>query len=137
MMKKLSIILIAMVLFTNPLICQEKADTSMFITVNGVIVDGNGEALTGVTILEEGTANGTVTDINGSFSLTITKDAKLTISYVGFTTVSIDLKGFQNIRFNISDSLIQFCCTNHSPGHCAETMDEMEECTDKYACTFN
>lgn len=136
-MKKLSLIFIAIILFVNPLICQEKTDTSMLIPINGVIVDGNGEPLTGVSILEKGTTNGTVTDMNGSFSLNIRKDAKLTISYVGFTSVSLDLKGFQNIRFNISDSLIQFCCTNHNPGHCAETLDEMEECTDKYGCTFN
>lgn len=51
----------------------------------GVITDTNGEPLIGVTVMEEGTNNGTVTDANGRYSLTTTRgNSKLKISYVGY-----------------------------------------------------
>lgn len=53
---------------------------------SGVITDAKGEPLVGVTVMEQGTANGTVTDINGRYTLTTkSKDAKLKVSYVGYT----------------------------------------------------
>lgn len=54
-------------------------------TVSGRVTDQKGELLIGVTIRENGTSNGTVSDINGQYSLTLTsKDPVLHISYVGF-----------------------------------------------------
>ncbi len=51
----------------------------------GVITDTSGEPLIGVTVMEEGTNNGTVTDANGRYSLTTTRgNSKLKISYVGY-----------------------------------------------------
>ena len=53
----------------------------------GVIKDANGEPLVGVTVLEQGTSNGTVTDANGRYTLKTTKaNAKLKVSYVGYET---------------------------------------------------
>jgi TonB-linked SusC/RagA family outer membrane protein len=52
---------------------------------SGVITDANGEPLIGVTVMEEGTGNGTVTDVNGRYTLTTTrKNARLKVSYVGY-----------------------------------------------------
>lgn len=54
---------------------------------SGVIKDANGEPLIGVTVLEQGTSNGTVTDVNGRYTLKTTKaNAKLKVSYVGYET---------------------------------------------------
>lgn len=54
---------------------------------SGVIKDANGEPLVGVTVLEQGTSNGTVTDINGRYTLKTTKaNAKLKVSYIGYET---------------------------------------------------
>ncbi|MGM9707998.1 MAG: SusC/RagA family TonB-linked outer membrane protein [Prevotella sp.] len=54
---------------------------------SGVIKDANGEPLVGVTVLEQGTSNGTVTDVNGRYTLKTTKaNAKLKVSYVGYET---------------------------------------------------
>lgn len=51
----------------------------------GVIKDANGEPLIGVTVLEQGTSNGTVTDVNGRYTLKTTKpNAKLKVSYIGY-----------------------------------------------------
>lgn len=52
---------------------------------SGVIKDANGEPLVGVTVLEQGTSNGTVTDVNGRYTLKTTKpNAKLKVSYIGY-----------------------------------------------------
>lgn len=52
---------------------------------SGVIKDANGEPLIGVTVLEQDTSNGTVTDVNGRYTLKTTKpNAKLKVSYIGY-----------------------------------------------------
>ena len=56
----------------------------------GRVVDNQGEPLIGVTVMEAGTTNGTVTDLDGKFSLNLKNpNAKLAISYVGFTAQTL------------------------------------------------
>ncbi len=57
--------------------------------VTGRVTDANGEAVIGVSIVEKGTTNGTITDIDGNFSLNVKQGATLVISYVGYVTQSI------------------------------------------------
>lgn len=52
--------------------------------VTGVIRDQTGEAIIGANIVEVGTTNGTVTDIDGNFSLEVEDGANLRITYIGF-----------------------------------------------------
>lgn len=61
-------------------------------TVKGKVIDSKlKEALMGVSILEIGTSNGTVTDLDGNFTLSVPKGAVLRISYVGiFSSGSSD-----------------------------------------------
>lgn len=56
------------------------------ITTQGTVVDAQGEPLIGVSILEVGTTNGTITDIDGKFTLQITSGATLELSYIGYKT---------------------------------------------------
>lgn len=56
----------------------------------GKIVDAQGEPLIGVSVVEAGTSNGTVTDVDGNFTLNLKKpNSKLNISYIGFTPMSV------------------------------------------------
>ena len=57
--------------------------------VTGRVVDSAGEPLIGATIMVEGTKEGTVTDIDGNFTINATSKAKMVISYVGYTTQTI------------------------------------------------
>ena len=57
--------------------------------VTGRVVDPAGEPLIGATIMVEGTKEGTVTDIDGNFTINTTSKAKLVISYVGYTAQTI------------------------------------------------
>ena len=57
--------------------------------VNGVITDENGEALIGASVTVKGTETGTVTDIDGTFSISANDDDILVVSYVGYVTKEI------------------------------------------------
>lgn len=60
------------------------------ITITGEVLDVNGTSLPGVNIVEVGTTNGAVTDLDGNFSITVaSKDATLQFSYVGYLTEDI------------------------------------------------
>ena len=59
-------------------------------SISGTVIDAdNNEPLIGVSILEVGTSNGIVTDLDGNFSLTVQEGAKLQLSYVGYVTQEI------------------------------------------------
>lgn len=68
--------------------------------VSGVVTDGTGETVIGASVLEKGTTNGTITDLDGKFILTVNENAVLQISYVGFSTQEVPVKG--KTSFNIT-----------------------------------
>ena len=57
--------------------------------VSGTVTDANGEPLVGVSVLEVGTQNGAVTDMDGNYTLNVKPGAKLKISYIGFTPQTV------------------------------------------------
>lgn len=61
--------------------------------VSGRVVGSDGMSIIGANIIVEGTSIGTVTDINGEFSLKVEEDAILKISYLGYITLTINTKG--------------------------------------------
>ena len=52
--------------------------------ITGKVQDANGEPLIGASVLEKGTSNGTITDFDGVFTLSVETDALLVVSYVGY-----------------------------------------------------
>lgn len=56
------------------------------VKVTGKVVDNMGEPMIGVSILEKGTTNGVITDIDGNYSLSVNQSATLVFSYVGYIT---------------------------------------------------
>ena len=66
--------------------------------LTGTIVDGYGEPVIGANVVEKGTTNGTVTDIDGKFSLEVAPDAVLTISFIGYIPKEITLKGEKELK---------------------------------------
>lgn len=65
--------------------------------VSGTVKDANGEPLIGVSVMEVGTNNGAVTDINGNYTLNVKPGAKLKLSYIGFTSKTIKASGNSQI----------------------------------------
>lgn len=62
------------------------------IEVKGMVLDEKGEPLIGVSIGVKGTSEGTITDMDGKFSLSVAPNALLHISYIGYKTVDIKAK---------------------------------------------
>ena len=58
-------------------------------TVNGVVKDSAGEPLIGVNVIEKGTTNGTVTDVDGKFTMSVAPGKTLLISYIGYKTQEV------------------------------------------------
>lgn len=96
-MKKLNLILrrAAILLFT----LFSFTAWSQTRTVTGVVKDATGP-IPSVSILEKGTTNGAITDLDGKFSLAVGSNATLIISFVGYTTQEVAI-GTQNV-FNIT-----------------------------------
>lgn len=68
------------------------------IKLTGTVQDAdNADPLIGVSILEVGTTNGVVTDIDGNFTLTVQQGAKLQFSYVGYKTLEMSAKKAGNM----------------------------------------
>ncbi|RME96705.1 MAG: SusC/RagA family TonB-linked outer membrane protein, partial [Bacteroidetes bacterium] len=88
-MKKLSLVVGLLFVGLATLLAQR--------TITGTVVDDAGEALIGATVIVKGTSTGTVTDIDGSYSIEVGDDAKaLIFSYTGFESVEREI-GAANI----------------------------------------
>ncbi len=73
--------------------------------ISGKITDANGETLIGATVVEKGTENGTVSDFNGNFELTVSSsEATLSISYTGFENQEIALADKRLINVTLLES---------------------------------
>lgn len=75
--------------------------------VNGVVTDANGEPLVGVSVLQEGTNAGTITDIDGRFSMNVPVGAKLLFSYMGFKTVTLKSSASMRVQMQENTQLIE------------------------------
>lgn len=53
-------------------------------SITGVVTDGAGETVIGASVVEDGTSNGTITNIDGKFTLNVAQGAKVTVSYIGY-----------------------------------------------------
>jgi iron complex outermembrane receptor protein len=71
--------------------------------VTGTITDQNGMSIPGVNVLEKGTSNGTTTDFNGNYSITVNDDVILVFSYVGYATREESVNGRTQINVALSE----------------------------------
>lgn len=72
--------------------------------VSGRVVDATGEPLIGVSVVEKGNkTNGTVTDIDGNFTLKVSSNASLLISYVGYRAQEVAVAGKKNLTVTLSE----------------------------------
>ena len=57
--------------------------------IRGTVKDATGEPIIGANVLEKGTTNGVITDFDGNFELSVSKNATLVISYIGYKTIEV------------------------------------------------
>ena len=74
------------------------------VTVKGTVKDKAGETVIGASVVQKGnTGNGTITDIDGNYSLNVPSNSTLIFSYVGMTTQEIAVKGQKTIDVILAD----------------------------------
>ena len=71
--------------------------------VTGTIVDPSGMPVIGANVMEKGTTNGTITDMDGKFSLNVEKGATLIISYIGFSNQEIKIGNQTNLSITMKE----------------------------------
>ena len=71
--------------------------------ITGRVVDTKGEAAIGASILEKGTTNGTITDFDGNFKLTVGPKAVLQISYIGYKTQEIPVSNKTKLNITMEE----------------------------------
>ena len=95
-MKKISLLLFMLLFVVGVSMAQR--------TVTGSVTDLNGEALIGANVLISGSTSGTITDIDGSFSMEVPADAEsLSISYTGFQDQDVSIFGLNNVVISMAE----------------------------------
>lgn len=98
-MKKLSLIFMIMVLSGYLVSAQER-------TITGTVTAADGsEPLPGVSILVKGTQNGTQTDFDGNYSISVNDSDILLFSYIGFKTIEMSVGGQTTINISMEEDL--------------------------------
>ena len=81
-----------------PVSLQQKGQT-----ITGIVKDATGEPVIGANIVEKGTTNGTITDMNGQFTLTVNPKAVLQISYIGFNTLDMPVGNKSSLTIKLTE----------------------------------
>lgn len=91
-------VLIALCLF--PVVAYAQS-----ISVSGTVVDELGEPILGANIIQKGTTNGVLTDIDGNFSLKAPNGATLVVSYIGYETVEAKVTGTKPMQIVLAEDV--------------------------------
>lgn len=65
------------------------------VKIKGRVTDASGEPVIGANVVQKGTTNGTITDLNGDFTLTVSQGAVLQVSFIGYKQQEVSLKNGQ------------------------------------------
>ncbi len=95
--RKLWLAAVMLIVATLPALAQK-------ITVHGTVTDNLGEALIGATVMEKGTSNGTATDIDGNFQISVDPNAVLVVSYVGYNPQEVAVNGQTQLKVVMSEN---------------------------------
>lgn len=80
----LSLFLSFLTIAVTPTYAQQKSQV-----VSGTVVDESGEPVIGAAIMVDGTSSGTITDVNGKFSIKLPENGKLKVSFIGYVAQTI------------------------------------------------
>lgn len=104
--RKIMVILWMMIFSMNTMAgapLRPASEERRFIEVKGTVYDsGNGETIPGVNILEKGTNNGAITDLDGKYTISVSENATLVFSFVGYMTQEVTVQGQNTIDVRLS-----------------------------------
>ena len=75
--------------------------------VQGVVTDENGEPIIGANVVEKGTTNGTVTDLDGKFTIEVSENGVLQISYIGYAMTELRPSKEANLNVKLREDALQ------------------------------
>lgn len=87
----------------NQIILSKAQATQQSKLVKGKVVDKNGEPIIGANVVVKGTTNGTITDIDGNFSLEAATGSTLTISYIGYLNQDVKVGNQQSLMVRMNE----------------------------------
>ncbi|MDR3219008.1 MAG: SusC/RagA family TonB-linked outer membrane protein [Dysgonamonadaceae bacterium] len=74
--------------------------------VSGTVVDANSEPIIGANVVEKGTTNRDITEVDGNFSLNVSQGATLVISYIGYLTQEIVVENRTELQITLQEDLL-------------------------------
>ena len=77
--------------------------TQNYNKITGTIVDASGIPVIGANVMVKGTTNGTITDLDGRFTLDVPKDAVLEVSYIGYSTQTVKVSGQKSLSIMLKE----------------------------------
>ena len=72
-------------------------------TVTGTVTDVSGSPLPGVNVVEKGTSNGTSTDFDGNYNISVAENATLVFSSLGYATTEMSVAGTTTANISLAD----------------------------------
>lgn len=97
-MRKICLILVAFIALLSTAYAQQ--------TVTGMVTGSDGAGIPGVTVLEKGTTNGTITDINGSYSISVDENSTIVFSFVGMQMIEEVVNGRSSIDVTLVEAQV-------------------------------
>jgi len=74
-------------------------------SISGTVSDQKGETIIGASVVEKGTKSGTITNINGQFSLVVSDQSILTISYIGYTSLDVKVGSRESLVIKLDEDV--------------------------------
>lgn len=74
--------------------------------VSGVVTDSAGEPIPGANVVQKGTTNGTVTDLDGKYTLDVPNNATLVVSFIGYTTQEVKVGSQSVLNVSLAEEAI-------------------------------
>ncbi|MBQ5451476.1 MAG: carboxypeptidase-like regulatory domain-containing protein, partial [Bacteroidales bacterium] len=97
-MKRLKMFLTGLLLvFASTLYAQTE--------ISGTVTDDAGEPIIGASVVEKGTTNGTITDLDGNFQLSVENGKTLVVSYIGY--MSVEVSAGDNLKITLKEDLAE------------------------------
>lgn len=87
----------------NIVIRKQSSDNHLTKKINGTVVDDKGETIIGANVSVKGTTNGTITDLDGNFTLDVETGATLLVTYIGYTTKEITVNSQSTYQIIIAE----------------------------------
>ncbi|MDR2118398.1 MAG: carboxypeptidase-like regulatory domain-containing protein [Tannerellaceae bacterium] len=83
---------------------QQPQQVDSRISISGIVTDTNGEPVIGANVVEKGTTNGSITDLDGKFTMEVQPGAVLAVSYIGYSPLNVAVGNRRTLTIRLSEN---------------------------------